>query len=160
MSDRVYHKLREQLAYLKLGAVAEQLAGALEAAERDKPGYTRFLHDLLDVEVTAWKRSLSFVPSSFDGPTQRSISGPISPPVHLNPPSRGPAQVELIAPGTRSSFESARRYSGTELRLQLGSACCKLAAIATEEARTVATTVTRIPDEVLHGAKAIASLQG
>ncbi|MCA1679958.1 MAG: ATP-binding protein [Actinobacteria bacterium] len=53
MSDRLYHQLREHLAYLKLGAVAEQLAGALEAAERDKPGYTRFLHDLLAVEVAA-----------------------------------------------------------------------------------------------------------
>ena len=29
-------------------AVAEQLAPALERAERDKPGYTQFLHDLLD----------------------------------------------------------------------------------------------------------------
>ncbi|MGH2762610.1 MAG: IS21-like element helper ATPase IstB [Thermoleophilaceae bacterium] len=53
MSDRIYHQLREQLAYLKLGAVAEQLASALEAAERDKPSYTRFLNDLLAVEVTA-----------------------------------------------------------------------------------------------------------
>jgi DNA replication protein DnaC len=53
MSDRVYQQLREHLAYLKLSAVAEQLAADLEAAERDKPSYTRFLHDLLDVEVTA-----------------------------------------------------------------------------------------------------------
>jgi DNA replication protein DnaC len=53
MSDRVYHQLREHLAYLKLGAVAEQLAAALEQAETDKPSYTRFLHDLLAVEVTA-----------------------------------------------------------------------------------------------------------
>lgn len=53
MSDRVYHQLREQLAYLKLSAVAEQLAQALQAAERDKPSYTRFLHDLLGAEVAA-----------------------------------------------------------------------------------------------------------
>jgi IstB-like ATP binding protein len=53
MSDRVYQQLREHLAYLKLGAVAEQLAAALQAAETDKPSYTRFLADLLAVEVTA-----------------------------------------------------------------------------------------------------------
>jgi hypothetical protein len=60
----------------------------------------------------------------------------------------------------RSSLEQAYRYTVTELRLQRSSVCCRLAAIATEEATLVATTVTRIPDEVLHGAKAIASLQG
>ena len=48
-----YQQLRGHLAYLKLAAAAEQLPAALEAAERDKPGYTHFLHDLLDVEVTA-----------------------------------------------------------------------------------------------------------
>ena len=48
-----YQQLRGHLAYLKLAAAAEQLPGALEAAERDKPGYTQFLHDLLDIEVTA-----------------------------------------------------------------------------------------------------------
>ena len=53
MTDHVYQQLREQLAYLKLGALAEQLARALEQAETDKPSYTRFLHDLLDVEITA-----------------------------------------------------------------------------------------------------------
>jgi IstB-like ATP binding protein len=51
--DTVYQQLRGHLAYLKLGAVAEQLAPALEAAERDKPGYTQFLADLLTVEVAA-----------------------------------------------------------------------------------------------------------
>ena len=53
--DTVYQQLRGHLAYLKLGAVAEQLAPALEAAgaERDKPGYTRFLADLLTAEVAA-----------------------------------------------------------------------------------------------------------
>jgi len=48
-----YQQLRGHLAYLKLAAAAEQLPAALEGAERDKPGYTQFLHDLLDVEVTA-----------------------------------------------------------------------------------------------------------
>jgi DNA replication protein DnaC len=48
-----YQQLRSHLAYLKLTAAAEQLAAALEHAERVKPSYTQFLHDLLDVEVTA-----------------------------------------------------------------------------------------------------------
>jgi DNA replication protein DnaC len=48
-----YQRLRSHLAYLKLSAVAEQLAAALEAAEQAKPSYTQFVHDLLDVEVTA-----------------------------------------------------------------------------------------------------------
>ena len=48
-----YQQLRGHLAYLKLAAAAEQLPGALEAAERDKPGYTQFLADLLAVEVAA-----------------------------------------------------------------------------------------------------------
>ena len=48
-----YQQLRSHLAYLKLAAAAEQLPAALEAAERDKPGYTQFLADLLDIEVTA-----------------------------------------------------------------------------------------------------------
>ena len=34
-------------------AAADRLAPALEAAERDKPGYTEFLHDMLDHEVAA-----------------------------------------------------------------------------------------------------------
>jgi DNA replication protein DnaC len=53
MTDHVYQRLREHLAYLKLPALAEQLAAALQAAETDKPSYTRFLHDLLHVEVSA-----------------------------------------------------------------------------------------------------------
>src|SRR5215207_8787344 len=48
-----YQQLRGHLAYLKLTAAAEALPAALEAAEQAKPGYTQFLHDLLDVEVTA-----------------------------------------------------------------------------------------------------------
>ena len=53
MTDHVYQQLREHLAYLKLPAVAEQLARALEQAESEKPSYTRFLADLLSVEITA-----------------------------------------------------------------------------------------------------------
>ena len=56
MTDHVYQRLRERLAYLKLPALAEQLAAALEQAEQEKPGYTRFLHDLLQVEVDATER--------------------------------------------------------------------------------------------------------
>jgi DNA replication protein DnaC len=52
-SDTVYQQLRSHLSYLKLAATADALAPALEAAERDKPGYTQFLHDLLAVEVDA-----------------------------------------------------------------------------------------------------------
>ena len=48
-----YQQLRSHLAYLKLAAIAEHLPGALEQAEKDKLGYTQFLHDLLDVEVQA-----------------------------------------------------------------------------------------------------------
>jgi DNA replication protein DnaC len=53
MTDHVYQQLREHLAYLKLGAVAEQLAAALHAAQQNKPSYTQFLHDLLSTEVQA-----------------------------------------------------------------------------------------------------------
>jgi DNA replication protein DnaC len=53
MTTTTYQQLREQLAYLRLPAVAEALAPALEAAERDKPGYTQFLRDLLTAEVDA-----------------------------------------------------------------------------------------------------------
>jgi DNA replication protein DnaC len=53
MTDHVYQRLHEHLAYLKLPALAEQLAAALQAAETDKPSYTQFLHDLLHVEVQA-----------------------------------------------------------------------------------------------------------
>jgi DNA replication protein DnaC len=52
-ADTIYQQLRGHLAYLKLGAAADQLAPALEAAEREKPGYTQFLHDLLQAEVAA-----------------------------------------------------------------------------------------------------------
>jgi DNA replication protein DnaC len=49
----LYQELRSLLAYLRLGAAAEQLAARLEAAEQHKPSYTAFLHDLLRVEVDA-----------------------------------------------------------------------------------------------------------
>lgn len=39
--------------YLRLPAVAEQFAPALETADRDQPGYTEFLHGLLAREVDA-----------------------------------------------------------------------------------------------------------
>jgi DNA replication protein DnaC len=52
-ADTIYQQLRGHLAYLKLGAAADALAPALEAAEREKPGYTQFLHDLLSTEVAA-----------------------------------------------------------------------------------------------------------
>src|SRR5439155_23919289 len=52
-ADTLYQQLRGHLAHLRLTAVADRLASALEAAERDKPGYTRFLHDLLAAEVDA-----------------------------------------------------------------------------------------------------------
>jgi DNA replication protein DnaC len=48
-----YQQLRAALAYLKLAATAEALPAALEQAEKNKPGYTQFLADLLAVEVTA-----------------------------------------------------------------------------------------------------------
>ena len=52
-ADTIYQQLREHLAQLRLTTVADRLAPALEAAERDKPGYTQFLHDLLAAEVHA-----------------------------------------------------------------------------------------------------------
>lgn len=52
-ADTLYQQLRTDLAYLKLDAVAGALAPALEAADRDKPGYTQFLADLIASEVAA-----------------------------------------------------------------------------------------------------------
>jgi DNA replication protein DnaC len=51
--DTIYQQLRDHLAQLRLTTVADRLAPALEAAERDKPGYTSFLHELLAAEVHA-----------------------------------------------------------------------------------------------------------
>jgi DNA replication protein DnaC len=53
VADTLYQQLRSHLAYLRLPAIAEQLAPALEAAERERPGYTEFLHGLLTAEVDA-----------------------------------------------------------------------------------------------------------
>ncbi len=52
-TDTLYQQLRGNLHYLKLAAIAEQLAPALETAERERPGYTEFLHGLLKTEVDA-----------------------------------------------------------------------------------------------------------
>jgi DNA replication protein DnaC len=58
-ADTVYQQLRDHLAQLRLTTVADRLAPALEAAEQEKPGYTRFLADLLAAEVhTAEQRRL------------------------------------------------------------------------------------------------------
>ena len=51
--DTPYQQLREHLAKLRLTTVADRLAPALEQAEHTKPGYTQFLHDLLQAEVAA-----------------------------------------------------------------------------------------------------------
>jgi DNA replication protein DnaC len=53
MADTLYQQLRQHLAYLRLPAIAERLAPTLEAAERDKPPYTQFLHELVAAEVQA-----------------------------------------------------------------------------------------------------------
>jgi DNA replication protein DnaC len=52
-ADTLYQQLRGHLHYLKLTAIAEQLAPALEHAEHDQPGYTEFLTGLLKTEVDA-----------------------------------------------------------------------------------------------------------
>lgn len=51
--DTVYQQLRGDLATLKLEAIADRLAPALEAAEHDKPTYTKFLAELIGSEVIA-----------------------------------------------------------------------------------------------------------
>ena len=52
-TDTIYQQLREHLHTLGLNAAADRLAPALEAADRDKPGYTEFLHEMLTAEVAA-----------------------------------------------------------------------------------------------------------
>ena len=52
-ADTVYQQLRGHLHYLTLAAIAEQLAPALEHAERDRPGYSEFLASLLKTEIDA-----------------------------------------------------------------------------------------------------------
>jgi DNA replication protein DnaC len=55
----IYQQLRSHLAYLRLSAVSEQLAVALDEAKREQPSYTRFLERLLRLEVeTAERRRL------------------------------------------------------------------------------------------------------
>jgi DNA replication protein DnaC len=53
MADTIYQQLRGHLHHLKLAAIADRLAPALEAAEQHKPSYTQFLADLLAHEVDA-----------------------------------------------------------------------------------------------------------
>ncbi|MPY81674.1 MAG: AAA family ATPase, partial [Actinophytocola sp.] len=48
-----YQKLRSHLAYLRLGAAAEALPGALDHAHAHQLSHTAFLEQLLDVEVAA-----------------------------------------------------------------------------------------------------------
>lgn len=52
-SDTIYQQLRGDLAALKLEAIADRLAPALEAAEREHPTYTEFLAELVGEEVKA-----------------------------------------------------------------------------------------------------------
>ncbi|MGH2901171.1 MAG: IS21-like element helper ATPase IstB, partial [Solirubrobacteraceae bacterium] len=52
-TDTLYEQLRSHLHYLKLTAVADALAPALEHAERQRPGYTEFLAALMKTEVDA-----------------------------------------------------------------------------------------------------------
>jgi DNA replication protein DnaC len=52
-ADTLYQQLRGHLHYLKLAAVADALAAALEHAEHQRPGYTEFLAGLLKAEVDA-----------------------------------------------------------------------------------------------------------
>jgi DNA replication protein DnaC len=52
-TDTIYQQVREHLHTLGMAAAADRLAPALEAAERDRPGYTELLADLLSHEVTA-----------------------------------------------------------------------------------------------------------
>jgi DNA replication protein DnaC len=52
-TNTLYEQLRGHLHYLKLTAIADALAATLEHAERERPGYTAFLHGLLEAEVDA-----------------------------------------------------------------------------------------------------------
>ena len=52
-ADTLYQQLRGHLHYLKLAAVADALAPALERADRERPGYTEFLQALMKTEVDA-----------------------------------------------------------------------------------------------------------
>jgi DNA replication protein DnaC len=76
MSEQsVYQELRSHLAYLRLAAVAEQLAPQLEQAEREKPSYTRFLERLLALEVeTVEQRRLEGRLRFASFPTAKTLS--------------------------------------------------------------------------------------
>ena len=77
MSEQsVYQELRSHLAYLRLAAVAEQLAPALEQqAEREKPSYTRFLERLLRLEMeTVEQRRLEGRLRFASFPTAKTLS--------------------------------------------------------------------------------------
>src|SRR4051794_29222549 len=87
MTDTVYQQLRAHVHDLRLGAVAEQLAPALEQAERNKPSYMQFLADLLAHEVAAVE--------------QRRLQGPCA------SPSSPPA-----APWTSSTSAPNPRWTG------------------------------------------------
>ena len=51
--DTLYQQVREHLHTLGLHAAADRLAPALEQADRDRPSYTAFLHEMLTAEVAA-----------------------------------------------------------------------------------------------------------
>ena len=51
--NSIYQQVREHLAYLRLPAIADRLAPALETAARDSTDYTTFLAELLKAEVDA-----------------------------------------------------------------------------------------------------------
>ena len=92
-ADTLYEQLRGHLHYLKLAAVAEQLAPALERAERDRPGYTEFIAGLLETEV--------------DATEQRRLQGPTTRP--HRPPTRW--GIPIVAPGDFPSSLTPRSAS-------------------------------------------------
>ena len=49
--DTLYQQVREHLHTLGLHAAADRLAPALEQADRDRPGYTEFLHEMLTASL-------------------------------------------------------------------------------------------------------------
>ena len=95
--DTIYQQFRSHLAYLKLGAAADALAPALEAAERDKPGYTQFLHDLLA------KRS----PRQSNVASTAGCGSPGPPPTRHSSSSTSPRNPPSIVGLSRTSRPSA-----------------------------------------------------
>jgi len=51
--DSIYQQLRSNLAYLRLTAAAEALAGELDYATKNKLGHSAFLKRLLEIEVAS-----------------------------------------------------------------------------------------------------------